>query len=517
MKGHFLVPIFLILSFPESVAQPKHDYNWAFGDEGTDTLNSGLSLINFNESPIDVVKVPYTGLNTKIYVSNATMSDIDGNLAFYTNACAVYNSQHQVMENGDGINPGEVHDDYCDIIGYPNGKQTCLALPWPDLPDHYILFHQPAEIVPVPPNSFEIIRPLLYYSVVDMDQGGGLGKVMEKNHVIIEDTLHSGHITAAKHANGRDWWVLVPERQSATYHTLIVTPEGIIDTFSQEIGIPFLKKGRGTGVAAFSPDGNKYMRYSFSDGIHLFDFNRQTGMLSSFIHIPGTPDTGSFGGAAFSPSGRYLYTVSLSDYLYQYDLWSADIADSKALVAAYDGYKENNFWSTDFGEMQLGPDCRIYIATNPNTSYLHVINYPDNPSPSAGVIQRAVKLPAKHQGLSIPPFPNYRLDSLATYPCDSSIVLIPHDPTPAIEAEGKPQNLRIWPNPTNGVLHFELPNTRHSILFIADVLGREVKRFALSPGQSQVDLEGLPDGVYFVVWQQENGWKNTVGKVVLKR
>jgi hypothetical protein len=486
--------------------QPKHDYNWMFGYEGTDTVNHGIFQINFNPSPVEIKKIPYTGLNTKIYVSNATMSDAEGNLIFYTNGCAIYNADHHVMENGEEINPGDVHDDYCNVIGYPNGKQACLALPWPGSSSRYFLFHQPSEIISVPPFGFDIVCPLLYYSIIDMDQGAGLGKVVDKNHIIVEDSLHTGHITAVKHVNGRDWWVLVPERQSARYHTLIVTPNGVVDTFSQEIGIPFIINAEGTGAAVFSPNGLIYMRYTNRDGVHLFDFDRQTGLLSNFQHIPGTPDIGSFGGAAFSPSSRYLYTISLSDYLYQYDLWSSDIAASKTLVAEYDGYKENNFWSTDFGDMQLGPDCRIYISTNPNTSYFHAIFYPDNPAPSVHFIQRAVKFPAKHTGLAIPPFPNYRLDSIATYPCDSNIVLIPHDPTWVWEQPADTARLQAWPNPSAGDFTLSLPQTAGRLV-VFDPLGREVWRRELGGYESEIEVEaaGWAAGQYHCAFVGEDG------------
>ena len=490
--------------------QPKHDYNWMFGYEGTDTINHGIFQINFNSSQVKIDKIPYTGLNTKIYVSNSTMSDAEGNLVFYTNGCAIYNANHQVMENGDGINPGDVHDDYCDIIGYPGGKQSSLALPWPDSSDLYILFHQPHELISIPPFGFDFFFPLLFYSVVDMKKGNGLGEVVEKNSIIIQDTLNPGHITAVKHANGRDWWILVPERQSARYHTLIYSPEGIVDTFVQEIGIPFLYEGEGSGQAAFSPDGLKYLRYTFSDGIHLFNFNRQTGVLSNFFHISGHPGTWSYGGAAFSPSGRYVYVISLSRYLYQYDLWATDIEASKTLVAEYDGYKENNFWETDFGQMQLGPDCRIYIATNPNTSYFHVINYPDNPAPSVQFIQRAVKFPAKHLGLSIPPFPSYRLDSIPTYPCDSNIVLIPHDPTGVWERPVEAGRLEVWPNPTTGSFILGLPQSAHhdgfARLLIYDSLGREVlvREVRMVEGEVEVDATNWSSGVYACTLMMEN-------------
>ncbi|MBL0074056.1 MAG: hypothetical protein IPP34_20565 [Bacteroidetes bacterium] len=45
-------------------------------------------------------------------------------------------------------------------------------------------------------------------SIVDLDLNGGLGSVILKNYPIISDTLNCGKITATRHANGRDWWVV---------------------------------------------------------------------------------------------------------------------------------------------------------------------------------------------------------------------------------------------------------------------------------------------------------------------
>jgi hypothetical protein len=523
MKTSLLTIIMLFLFFQTGYLQPKHDYTWFFGKEGPgpDSLNFGLSYLLFQADEVDIDRIPYqSGQNIKIYVSNATMSDINGNLIFYTNGCSIYNVNHEVMDNGDSINPGKIHDDYCDILGYPNGKQTCLPLPWPDSIDKYILFHQPSEIVPIPPHGFDISRPMLYYSVIDMEQSNdGLGKVLEKNNVIVEDSLHTGHITSVRHSNGRDWWVLVPVRRSALYHTLLLTHEGVIDTFMQEIGIPFIKNAEGSGTASFSPDGQKYMRYTNRDGAHLFDFDRATGVLSNFFHIPGTPDIGSFTGASFSPNGRFLYLASPHTHLYQFDLHAPDIEGSKTLVGEYDGFKLNNFWTTSFGDMQLGPDCRIYITTTGQNKYLHVINQPDNPGVECEFIQRAIKLPTWHNG-TIPPFPNYRLDTLPTYPCDSTIVLIPHDPTGVWErAEEAKGELKVWPNPTQGAINLAYPQDARPPLLLraSDALGREAALTRLLPGQEQISLSGLPAGIYLLTLTDGEGRRVGLARVVVIR
>jgi hypothetical protein len=40
------------------------------------------------------------------YEALACMSDKAGDLLFYTNNCTVFDKNHEVMENGEGLNPG---------------------------------------------------------------------------------------------------------------------------------------------------------------------------------------------------------------------------------------------------------------------------------------------------------------------------------------------------------------------------------------------------------------------------
>jgi hypothetical protein len=75
--------------------------------------------------------------------------------------------------------------------------------------------------------------------------------VVWKNQTLVEDTLYVGHLTANRHANGRDWWIPVGERNSNAYHTLLFTPEGIQDTFIQVIGDSTLRDGHGNWTSLF--------------------------------------------------------------------------------------------------------------------------------------------------------------------------------------------------------------------------------------------------------------------------
>ncbi|MBK9402556.1 MAG: hypothetical protein IPN36_17455 [Bacteroidetes bacterium] len=94
----------------------------------------------------------------------------------------VINKNHQIMDSGDSL------------IG--------------------LLWYQEMIIVPDPANSHRFyifcaapsnLNHGLYYSIVDLSFNGGLGKVVQKNIQIRNDTMCDG-ITATRHGNGRWWW-----------------------------------------------------------------------------------------------------------------------------------------------------------------------------------------------------------------------------------------------------------------------------------------------------------------------
>lgn len=72
------------------------------------------------------------------------------------------------------------------------------------------------------------------------------------------------------------------------------------------------------------------------------------------------------------------------------------------------------------------------------------------------------------------------------------------------------KQFRLWPNPTSGPVFIEAD--KYMTVTVIDAQGRVVAQHELQPGTSQLDLQHLPDGVYFV--KEDNG---AVTKVVVKR
>ncbi|GIV30656.1 MAG: hypothetical protein KatS3mg029_0007 [Saprospiraceae bacterium] len=421
MKGFFTF-FLLIFSFPVILTAQKHDYNWLFGYQPINGPHPviGNSKIDFNDFPPAISKV--TNGTISFDLTNASISDSTGNLLFYTNGIVVVNAQHQVMENGDSLNPGEVAWDW-----YNEGyivQQGALILPVPSSANKYYLFHSLRERqndqIPYP------YSPYLYMTLIDMNENNGLGTVVFKNNILLTDTLALGKLVATKHANGRDWWILVPERDRYSYHRLLLTPDSIYHYGIQPV-YPSEGFGQGAaGFAAFSPDGSKYARHDLRGSpllhfVRLYDFDRCTGLLSNQLHIP-LSDTAGVGGIAFSPDSRYMY-VSSDQLVYQFDVTAPDVEATKTIVAVSDGFRDTlpdgSLWfPMTFSGAMLGPDGRIYIHSAGSSRHLHVIEYPNRGGTACEVRQHAIKLPAWTYR-TIPNVPHYRLGPLDGSPCDT--------------------------------------------------------------------------------------------------
>lgn len=392
----------LVLFSNTLVFSQWHDNTWILGYDA-----EGM-IIDFSESP-PIISEYFPQLN--LDNTNVGMSNYQGDFLFYSNGIFVHDEEDIFMQGSDTLNAGVWAESFIEY-GYPL-FDGMIALPDFDNNQIINLIHRRIE----PHNQFGIAIPDILVSQIDMTLNGGKGAITFKNKIITKSLKFEG-AAATKHANGRDWWIVTPHEDKNHFFRFLLSSEGVKDTLTQIIGYkpPFPDSIDGNGQNRFSPDGSIYVDFDAWNGIRIFDFDRCTGLLSNFQLIE-FPDKLSFGaGAAISPNSRFLYTDS-QEYIFQYDLYAADLKASVDTVAVFDGFGLPTMPNT-FGLMQLGPDGKIYISSSSSDLHLHVINHPNKQGVACDVKQHSLELP-NFNCFEWPYYPNYRLGPLDGSSCDT--------------------------------------------------------------------------------------------------
>ncbi len=458
-------------------------------------LPFGETKIDFKSgSPV----VSYYPIDMDFRHTHANISDTAGNLLFYTNGYYIADATHDTMQNGSGINPGA----YANFV--PDGfliPQGALIIPKPGSSNLFYMFHNTLDNHPTP-GTYSLS---LYLTIVDMNLNGGKGAVWMKNYIVISDSLNTGKITACKHANGRDWWVISHKLNTNKYYKVLVTPYGLPTFTSQNIG---LQRYQDAGQAKFSPDGTRFAYYHYFNGLDIMDFDRCTGMFSNVITDTSLPYIQGNVGCEFSPNSSLLYVCNILK-VYQYDVTAANPLSTRMEVAVWDSFSQPAI--PGLGAYlcipQLAPDGKIYITTGNGTTYLGRINNPDVPGPACNVAQHSVLLPT-YSFNTLPNHPNYFLGADTASACDSlGGVGIGEPPVYAAMA--------AWPNPTAGVVTFQFAVARQQgTLHVYDVWGQLVLQAYVAPWSQylQVDLAHLPPGIY--VARMQRGSAHAVAKII---
>lgn len=501
MKQHFTV-ILVLLQMAMLHAQNRHENNWVFGFE-----NLGGNLLNFESDSVHIEAINMTDANT--YEALACMSDKEGNLLFYTNNCSVFNKNHKLMENGEGLNPGVIQTYWCSINPFANPyNQSAIVIPKPGNDSNYLIFHIDSDIYNFggPGGSFVTPKHLLM-TEIDMSANNGLGKVVLKNSIVLEDTLAGVKLSAVKHANGRDCWLIIPEYKSNCYYPVLVTPDGNVVGNKQCLGYTWNKYDE-SGGALFTNSGDKFIRSNDMNGFNIFDFDRCDGSLANPIRFSLAPDSNTVSSLSLSAGGRFAY-YNTRRKIYQFDLEAQDVAASKTLVAEYDGFL--NFGTkTDFYYSKLAPDGKIYICTFDPTYYLHVIEHPDSAGVACQVLQHSIQLPKPHFA-AMPNYPNYGLGALVGSPCDTITV-------GTSDWKKSPNKLLVYPNPSTGDIQITSTGDEAiTLIELFDLAGKLV--YSRSFHQSKVRLDRnehrLDKGFYLLRATGKSGG-NFLSKIIIE-
>ncbi len=318
----------------------------------------------------------------------ASISDAAGQLLFFTDGITVWDRSLNVMPNGSGL------------LGHTSSTQSALIVPIPGQPDQYGIFTAPASA------GFWTLSGAAHHYRVDMAAHGGLGDVVGDAGVLASSVTEK--LTATRHANGTDIWVLYHGFNNAEYYAYLVTCTGVegpvVSTIGHAPGYDAMGEPEGfMGCMKLSQQGDRLAsvwthntlatqgEYRSDVIVDLLDFDNSSGVLSNLqSDTLGSPDDLYQGyGVAFSPSGNVLYTTANGifsgayiNHVRQYDL--ALPLDGPLQLAAIP--------VRGFGTVQLGPDGALYIARSNGATYLSRIAAPDVVGAGCGFVDEGVSL-----------------------------------------------------------------------------------------------------------------------------
>jgi hypothetical protein len=477
--------LFLLFTFQAAFTQNSNSI-WVFGD------SAGIDFSNVtNPVPIS------SGMDGR--GSCSSIADSNGNLILYTAVLGylntgwntrIFNAQHQILQNCDSIT-GEAW--YNENITIPR-------------PTHYNQFYTFSVGLYPPYNQG------CFYSISDMNMNLGQGSVIKQN-IKINNATSGDCLTAVKHGNGQDWWVI--NKYSKTSSPNHFNRFFIYHVKGDSVYAPITQNFNDATDSDFQriiwhPSYNKFMLINPAGYMAEFNFDRCTGIITFDRNI--FPEQTSnynryFWEGAYSPSGNLFYVsttgVYITDtlYLFQYNLNATNIPLSCDTL-------ERFIHPIGPGALRLAPDDKIYFSRayesglfgypyqdsvrNYINENLSVINYPDSIGAPCGYSPFSFYLGGKRTYYGLPNNPYYDLGALAASPCDTI--------TSMKKVSPNSYTTKFFPNPTTSFVTVYCSNkfSENSKLEIYNSIGVLMHSIVLPIYENYYtfSLENLISGIY---------------------
>jgi hypothetical protein len=345
-------------------------------------------------------------------------------------------------------------------------------------------------------------------SIVDMDSNQGLGQVISKNNLLLKDQWYPNPAGAAiKHGNGKDWWYIKEQCVKNNFQTFLITLDSIYAPFDNKVEQPGPWCGR-YSYCTFSEQGDKMlstMYYKRGDStwvdsdpnrVDVYNFDRCSGKLTLYntynypldsIGNPPEKWADFKQSACFSPDGNLMYISN------RYSIWQVDLNDPNTnnAIKIYD--MDTSFlYFPWYHIMKNGPDGKLYIGNFHGTrEYMSYIEFPNLRGKACNFCPQCLWQPFTNI-VSPPNMPNYGLGTLAGSPCDTIRTV--------------PQELVLYPNPTNGLVKIKIPTNvqrwqQYATINVYNMQGQRVlqERPILNTDyELELNLNSLPAAVYTV-------------------
>lgn len=328
----------------------------------------------------------------------ATISNVDGKLLFYSDGMTIWDRHHIQLPKGDKLN------------GHSSSTQSALIVQQPRSSNLYYIFtvDRQAGIYG------------LRYSIIDLNLNNGYGDVTSKNVPLITPVCEK--ITAVKHQNGIDLWIISHEWGTNSYVAYLLTENGLMSNpVISKCGEPHDgDKLNSAGYLKASPDG-KFLACAiyYSPRFDLCSFNNVTGIVSSPISFK-SPDYLYNYGVEFSPDGSKLYISKVKEPSRVYQV---DLKDKNKVEIITENANDYVYHA-----LQFAPDRKIYIARRYST-YLSSIENPNLKGAACGFVELSIELKGRKSNAGLPSFNQSFIDKhieilgQKTYCVGDSIIL----------------------------------------------------------------------------------------------
>jgi len=351
---------FISLIYNDLISQNNDLWYFSMPAVAVDFSNGGPISITYNGSP-------------QFYTTecSAVIKDDNGNLLYYTQGDHVWGSNHQKLPNAS------------DLFSHNSSTQGALFVPQPGKPGIIYLFTTAMQAGYATNPNVTPEHAGLCYSIIDRNLNSGIGDIPanEKNITLVDTTAEK--LTAVRHANGRDIWIITVGWDNANLYAFQLGPDGLSAPVITNIGTAQ------TGGQYNSAGGQLKSNHAGDQVAHTFtylglmeilDFDNCTGIFSNVrtINLSSSPY-----GVEYAPGDQFLYITEYGT-IYQFD---ASLSSQTNIVAS-----KTNVGSTQSSNicgMQIGPDNKIYWAQK-GQEYLGVINMPDNQGNGCGASPNAV-------------------------------------------------------------------------------------------------------------------------------
>ncbi len=476
------------------LAQTNFDRQWVSGGSlNYKTTFTGGQAIN-----------SFVGNNGIYFLEgHSNICDSNGNLILCSDGFNVYDSNFNYLDDGDTLVPKLLYQDQFGFNAYSGGSyflpfdNSKYVLVTPTMSDsHFIKYVQSPDIDSQSKASFD----LLLYHVIDMKANNGAGKVVKKAIELLTN-LNTDRVrmTACKHANGKDWWVLKQGTDTNMIYSFLFKQDTVEGPFMQGFAEPHFGRERGwannNGQSTFNQQGTKYASgaNSWKSNFFMADFDRCTGLLSNpkTVNVPldsaGTSwEDNSLTGLVFSNNNQFIYVIKAAN-IWQFDLSNPDSATAWYHVA---------FLDTTWADFQLyvssylAPDGKIYIGNRNGVSkQMSTIDNPDIKGAGCNFCPRCHRF--QYASATNPPnMPNYDLGPLQ--PCWPLEV-------PGVSKEFP--KLSCYPNPASTSLSIEIVSNNKGIapLEMFNMVGELLLKTDIqAQTKVQINISSLPKGVYVI-------------------